>query len=99
LTLPIESEVFFTALVEHFDGTKEQFLAYVREHIRDWFRWVKREPEWIQSPEWRFFNGKPMVFVDQIDLPGTTGVFHDDARFYVFWDPDSGVTDVIIQVA
>jgi hypothetical protein len=69
LTFPIESEQFYIDLVEHFDGTKEQLLAYVQEHIGSWYRFVSSEPEWIQSPEWRFFNKKPMTFAGQIDIP------------------------------
>lgn len=99
LTVPIESEEFFSEIVEHFTGTKEDLLLFIQSNIKSWFVFVHSEPNWIQNPEWKFFNGKPMVFVGQIPISKEQGLFHDDASFYVFWDPKTGVTDTLIQVA
>ena len=42
-------------------------------------------------------GGRPMVFVGSIEAP--PGTFHDDARFYVFWSPEVGTRECVIQVA
>ena len=60
---------------------------------------IDRSPEWIQEAEWQFADGKPMVFVGQIDVPHAKGVFHDDASFFIFWSPDTGEVRGTIQVA
>jgi len=39
-----------------------------------------------------------MIFVGQIDTPQEKGQFHNYSSFYVFWDPETGVVDTIIQV-
>ncbi|OWK46515.1 hypothetical protein FRUB_00214 [Fimbriiglobus ruber] len=38
-----------------------------------------------------------MVFVGSIDAP--SGTFHDEARFYVFWSPETGTRECVVQVA
>jgi hypothetical protein len=40
-----------------------------------------------------------MVFVGQVAVPQPTGYFHDDAAFFVFWNPDTGKVRTIVQVA
>src|SRR5262245_49657852 len=99
VSTPIESERFFSDLLENYQGTRNGLLQYVQNNIRLWFRYIDDEPRWIQSPEWRFYNGKPMVFVGQIDISREKGQFHDDASFYIFWDSETGVVDTVIQVA
>ena len=58
ISTPIESERYFSNLIEKHQGTKEEFLQYVQDHIHSWFRYIDNEPRWIQSPEWRFYNDK-----------------------------------------
>ena len=40
-----------------------------------------------------------MVFVGALDRGPEVSGLHDDARFFVFWDPESGVTETVIQVS
>lgn len=97
--VPTESWQFFTDIVENFDGSQEELLTFIKAHLREWFRCMDKEPEWIQEPEWQFSDGKPMVFVGQIDFPAhPNGFFHDDASFFVFWNLADEVKTVI-QVA
>ena len=94
--VPIEAEEFFTALVARFDS-REECRKHLEQNAGKWYRSLEEPPDWIQDPDWPWFKGRPMVFVGAIDAP--RGTFHDDARFYVFWSPEVGVTDCIIQVA
>ena len=97
--VPAEAEAFFSELVAAFPGEREEFVQHARKNLRDWFRAVNAYPVWVQEAEWPFSNGRPMVFVGQIDVPAGKGLFHDDAAFYVFWDPETGDTREVIQVA
>jgi hypothetical protein len=94
--IPIAAETFFTELVLRFDD-RATLRRHLEEHAAEWFRCLQRRPEWIQDPEWPWAGGRPMVFVGSIDAP--PGTFHDDARFYVFWSPEIGTRECIIQVA
>ena len=97
--VPIESEHFFEALVEGFQGSKEEFLSYVRANIERWFNSVPAGgPNWIHEAEWKFHNGKPMTFVGEVLIPKEAGLFHDDASVFVFLSED-GVTKCVVQVA
>lgn len=99
LTAPIEAEEFFTRQVESFNGSREQLLEHFRVNLPTWFRAISDQPRWIQEAEWQFTRGEPMVFVGQLDVPAGTGIYHDDASFFVFVDPRSGETKTVIQVA
>ena len=96
--LPDESQEFFIHIVEGFTGSKEELLAHVRQHAKEWFPSVGELPRWVQNPDWQFWDGKQMAFVGQIDVPQSAGWFHDDASFFLFWDPQSGATETVIQV-
>lgn len=67
--------------------------------IRRDFRSVGEKPRWIQNPSWQIAGGMPMVFVGQIDVPASAGLFHDDAAFYIFWAPATGEVRGVVQVA
>ena len=97
--VPVESECFFGDWASSFNGTHEEFLRYVKDNLSEWFKCVGSPPEWIQAPEWQFSQGKPMVFVGQVSVSAGTGYFHDEARFYLFWNPENGETKSVIQVA
>ena len=93
---PEEATEFFTRLVARFPD-RESCHRHIAEHVPGWFRSLRGRPEWIQNSEWQWEGSHPMVFVGSIDAP--SGLFHDDARFFVFWSPKFGTTKCVIQVA
>jgi hypothetical protein len=98
--VPLESERFFSRLVEGFRGTREELLAVARAEAPNWFRWVSGPPDWIHDAEWQFAeNGEPMAFVGQLSIPAGLGVFHDEACLFVFIDLASGEVKTITQVS
>jgi hypothetical protein len=94
--IPIAAEDFFTELVARFDD-RAALRRHLEEVVPGMFRCLREPPDWIQGPEWPWADGRPMVFVGSIDAPPRT--FHDDARFYVFWSPEVGTRECVIQVA
>jgi hypothetical protein len=94
--IPLAAEQFFAELVSQFSNRGE-CRRYLEQHAAEWYRCLRERPDWIQDPHWPWAAGKPMVFVGSIDAP--PGTFHDDARFYVFWSPEVGTTECVIQVA
>lgn len=92
-------EDFLEGFADSFEGSESEFLSFVRANISKWYRTLESPPEWLQEPDWQYFEGRPMVFVGAIDRdPGASGL-HDDARFFVFWDPETGVTETVIQLS
>jgi hypothetical protein len=94
--IPVAAEEFFTDLVARFDD-RSDLRQRLEELAPGMFRCLRERPDWIQDAEWPWAAGKPMVFVGSIDAP--SGTFHDDARFFVFWSPEVGTRECVIQVA
>ena len=70
--------------------------AALRTELLARFRCVKSPPRWMQSPEWPFVEGRPTLFVGQLDL-GTLA--HDEAQVYVFVDEATWAFRTVVQVA
>jgi len=94
--IPIAAEDFFTELVARFDD-RVALRRHLEELAPGMFRCLRERPDWIQDPDWLWTGGRPMVFVGSLDVP--PGTFHGDARFYVFWSPEVGTRECIIQAA
>ncbi len=94
--VPIAAEEFFTELAARFDD-RARLRHYLEANAAAWFRWLREPPDWIQDPDWPWAGGRPMVFVGSIDAP--PGTFHDDGRFNLFWSPEIGITQCVIQVS
>lgn len=102
--MSLESRKFFQDLLSEYHGPpeKESLSRWLKEQISKAFVALGKWPEWIQSPEWPFADGKPMIFVGQIDIsvaPGGTAshMFHDDTSFYLFMPVGEGQFEVIMQ--
>lgn len=98
----LHAESFFRELLTIYPGTSniEEIVQWLEEMIANNFICIKERPKWIQGPEWPFSNGRPMLFVGQIDVSINDNpllqVFHDDTSFYLFITND-GETTVITQ--
>ena len=99
----IESEAFFRTLLLQFEGDfdRDKFQAWLHEEIPKQFVSIGKRPKWIQGYDWPVRNGKPMIFVGQLDIslrdaPNADQFFHDDTSFYVFIEM-KGETEVIMQ--
>lgn len=95
----IDSEEFFNENISNISGSKEEAIKYIEEHMSEWFKHLSYSPRWLQNSDWQYIDGKPMVFVGQLDISASAGVFHDDSSFYIFWDSKTGITKTIIQVS
>ena len=73
---------------------KSELIGYIKDKIKSDYVCLKKKPTWIQSPDWQYHNGKPMVFAAQIDL---CDLFHDKSNLYVFIDKDDGTVTCVTQ--
>ena len=77
------------------NGKKAKELkAWLREEFLRRFRFAKKPPKWIQSPNWPINENGPLVFIGQLD---GDNYFHDTAAIYVFLDPVTKICETIIQ--
>lgn len=63
-------------------STKELQL-WLKEQIKSDFRSLKTPPKWLQNPEWPIQDGKPMIFLGQLDI---SDLSHDNSQAYLFFD-------------
>lgn len=80
------------------DRKGAELSTWLRARLEQLFRYYKSPPRWIQSPNWPMNQNGPMHFLGQIDLDDAE-YFHDEAAAYLFFDPATGETKTVIQVA
>lgn len=51
---------------------------------------------WLQSPSWPFDGDAPLLFVGQLDA---SGLAHDTAQIYVFFNERDRNIQTLMQVA
>lgn len=55
---------------EFTDSGNSSVDAWLRDRLSSEFRYILSPPVWVESePSWAYHNGKPMVFISQVDLP------------------------------
>jgi hypothetical protein len=85
-----EARVFVQALYEAYleTGPPEDIFDWLRRRLQNEFRCVSSRPVWVdEEPAWPFHDGKPMIFVTQIDLPKNAVTEKDltwDTVLYLF---------------
>ena len=94
---PIEAEAWWRLQLAGYAGPPEEVRPWLDQLAARHFRSLHRRPQWLQGEDWAFINGNPAVFVGQLDVPGRLTGFRHDEVFFVFWDPDTGETEVVRQ--
>jgi hypothetical protein len=87
-----ENQLFAKALYQQFSaaGKPKNKRAWVRQELKKQFLFVTKPPVWIERttiPTWPFFQGKPMVFIDQLAVPEneiSKAAVSPDVVLYVF---------------
>jgi len=95
---PEGMESYLVGLLAEGRQSGEELEPWLRRRVAKDFRCLNGPPEWIQAPAWPLSDGKPMIFVGQVDVARDVGIFHDDSSFYVFVGQDDRETETIIQV-
>jgi hypothetical protein len=67
-----EARAFVDGLYDEYvaQGQPKDLIGWLRERIRGEFRYVMSPPVWaLETPSWPFRDGRPMIFISQVDLP------------------------------
>ena len=89
----IESEKYFLNLLDD----SELFTALSERVKQDFIALNGVYPDWIQSPDWAFNDGKPMTFIGQIEKDYYKLDISPAIAFYTFYDKDSGAVKTVVQ--
>lgn len=68
---------------------------WIKNKIKEMFKYDSKPPRWLQNPEWLIVNNKPLTFLCQQNI---NNFFHDMATVYVFIDEESGELRTLLQV-
>ena len=95
--LDVDMEYFQTQVLAlaPIDLKKVALKKWLREKLKELFKFVSKPPHWIQNPQWPIQDCRPLVFLGQFALKD---YFHDNAAVYVFHNKESGECKTVIQV-
>jgi len=72
----------------------KELQAWIKEEIKNEFRCLKSPPKWLQAPCWPLEDGKPLIFVGQLDAGD---LMHDTSCVYVFFNPANNTFSTLTQ--
>ncbi len=86
---------YFQEIGATFDGNnKKDVKQKIKEKVLSDFKSIKSAPKWIQDEFWPFLDGKPMLFIGELDMGN---LLHDTSNVYVFYDQSSNTFKNIVQ--
>ncbi|WP_434982743.1 hypothetical protein [Xanthomonas arboricola] len=85
--LDLPSWYFSLAIEGQGDSNGKELVRILKDKIAQDFRFLKSAPKWLQGPDWPIVEGRPLVFVGQIDIGSLR---HDTAQLYIFYDDHTG---------
>ena len=71
---------------------KTETKKWIKNRIKQDFKYDKTPPRWIQDPEWPIVNGVPLIFKKQSKM-----TLEDERVFYTFYHPETKEETVVIQ--
>ena len=86
---------YFSAILDNDSLSKAEKKEQIKAQVKKDFRCLKKPPKWIQDYNWPISNGKPLVFVGQLELD--IEIFHDKGAVYVFLNTDTGEIETVKQ--
>jgi len=86
---------YLSRLIEdHRTLAPKELEACLKKKIAGDFRSLKKPPRWLQAPAWPIKDGKPMVFLGQIDIGGLS---HDNSQAYLFLEEPTRTFHTVVQ--
>ncbi|CRM22829.1 MULTISPECIES: hypothetical protein [Pseudomonas] len=92
--LSLSSDYLSKLVEERKNLSPKELQVWLKEKIKTDFRCLKAPPKWLQSPVWPMADGKPMVFLGQLDI---SELSHDNAQVYLFFDEGKQTFHTVTQ--
>ena len=71
---------------------KTEKKKWIKNRVKQDFKYDKTPPRWVQDPEWPIVDGSPLVFKKQSKM-----TLEDERVFYTFYHPETKEETVVIQ--
>ena len=71
---------------------KTEKKKWIKNRIKQDFKYDKTPPRWVQDPEWPIVDGIPLVFKKQSKM-----TLEDERVFYTFYHPETKEETVVVQ--
>lgn len=90
----IEDEKFLNEIIQQApkELSKSKQKKWIKDKIKELFKFDNKPPRWVQDPEWPIVNGKPLVFKGQ-----TKEQKNDERVFYTFYNPETQEETKVMQ--
>ncbi|ENI8381868.1 hypothetical protein ABZZ32_002798 [Listeria monocytogenes] len=90
--LDISPNYFSSILNKNTLNTLEK-KEQIKKKVKADFKYLKAPPKWLQNPEWKFANGKPLLFIGELDIAPEK----NRAKIYVFFNQSDETYHIINQ--
>lgn len=91
--LDMDSVIFGELMIQAGERQGHDLLSWLKSEIRTRYRYEKKPPLWLQSPNWPHESGQPLTFIKQTENP----IKHDRAYDYHFRNESTGEVTIITQ--
>ena len=71
---------------------KTETKKWIKNKIKQDFKYDKTPPRWVQDPEWPIVNGVPLIFKNQSKM-----TLDDERVYYTFYHPQTQEEIIVIQ--
>ena len=86
------SDEMYDEIRKSADGlTGSDFISFMKDEIKRRFVSLNKPPKWLQDVCWPILDGKPLIFVGQLDI---SKIRHDTSYVYVFGDGHGRYTTI-----
>ncbi len=90
----IEDEEFLNNIINQApkELSKTKKKSWIKNKIKEMFKYDTKPPRWIQDPEWPIIDGKPLIFKSQ-----TKEKLDDERVYYTFYNPETKEEQIVCQ--
>ncbi|RQO75323.1 hypothetical protein DBR43_08170 [Pedobacter sp. KBW06] len=75
---------------------KSEIKQAIKGRFNELFRYHKKAPKWIQSPQWIIKEDRPLFFLGQFEIKDCQ-LFKDNGFVYLFVNEDNGAIESVKQ--
>lgn len=71
---------------------KTETKKWIKNRIKQDFKYEKTPPRWVQDPEWPIIDGVPLIFKKQSKM-----TLEDERVYYTFYHPQTLEETIVVQ--
>ncbi len=96
--IDMDTEYFLEHIMPKKHSMKKiELKKYLRNKIKNKFKFIKKPPTWIQGAEWLIANNVPLIFIGRMKVE-QCNFFHDNGAIYIFLDQNTENFQTVLQL-